>query len=55
MTLREEYAEWKQITKFVTECRRQWPGAVIVLHPDATTDAAPKARAEQHPTPAPSP
>jgi hypothetical protein len=26
--------EFQQIAKFVAACRRQWPGAVIVLRPD---------------------
>jgi len=38
MKIREEVAEWKRIKKFVAACRRQWPGATIVLRPD--TDAA---------------
>ena len=36
-----ELSEWKQIKKFVAACRRQWPGAMIVLRPNPT-DAAPK-------------
>jgi hypothetical protein len=26
--------EFHQIQKFVAACRRQWPGAIIVLRPD---------------------
>ena len=26
--------EFQQITKFVAACRRQWPGAIVVLRPD---------------------
>jgi hypothetical protein len=26
--------EFLQITKFIAACRRQWPGAMIVLRPD---------------------
>jgi hypothetical protein len=26
--------EFQQITKFVAACRRQWPGAMILLRPD---------------------
>jgi hypothetical protein len=26
--------EFRQIKKFVAACRRQWPGAMIVLRPD---------------------
>ena len=29
-----EYSEWIRIKEFVAECRRQWPGAMIVLRPD---------------------
>jgi hypothetical protein len=27
--------EFHQIKKFVATCRRQWPGAIIVLRPDS--------------------
>jgi hypothetical protein len=36
-----ERSEWRQIKEFVAECRRHWPGAMIVLRPNPT-DAAPK-------------
>jgi hypothetical protein len=44
-------AEWKQIKEFVAACRRQWPGAMIVLRPDTTTAAAPRCDVDQHPKP----
>jgi hypothetical protein len=34
--------EFQQIQKFVAACRRQWPGAIIVLRPDS---ARPRANA----------
>jgi hypothetical protein len=46
MKIREEIAEWKHIQQFVAACRRQWPGAKIVLRPD--TDAA--SRCKRGPT-----
>jgi hypothetical protein len=44
-SLREEVAELKQIQKFVAACRRQWPGAKIVLRSD--TDAASRCKRGQ--------
>jgi hypothetical protein len=41
-----ELSEWKQIKEFVVACRRQWPGAMIVLRPD--TDAASRCDPDQH-------
>jgi hypothetical protein len=32
--------EFHRITKFVAACRRQWPGAMIVLWPDGTPTGA---------------
>jgi hypothetical protein len=32
--------EFHQIQKFVGACRRQWPGAMIVLRPDGTSSGA---------------
>jgi hypothetical protein len=34
-----ERTEWSQIKKFATACRRQWPGAMIVLRPDTRCEA----------------
>jgi hypothetical protein len=37
--------EFHQIKKFVAACRRQWPGAVIVLRPDgAPVGASPPSK-----------
>jgi hypothetical protein len=33
--------EFHQIQQFVAACRRQWPGAIIVLRPDGTPVAGP--------------
>ena len=33
--------EFRQIQKFVAACRRQWPGARIVLRPDHDAASAP--------------
>jgi len=32
--------EFHQIKKFVAACRRQWPGATIVLRPDSASTGA---------------
>jgi hypothetical protein len=32
--------EFQQIQKFVAACRRQWPGAMIVLRPDGVRTGA---------------
>jgi hypothetical protein len=32
--------EFRQIQKFVAVCRRQWPGAIIVLRPDGAPTGA---------------
>ena len=32
--------EFHQIKKFVAACRRQWPGAMIVLRPDSAPTGA---------------
>ena len=32
--------EFHQIQKFVAACRRQWPGAMIVLRPDGAPTGA---------------
>jgi hypothetical protein len=32
--------EFNQIKKFVAACRRQWPGAMIVLRPDGAPTGA---------------
>jgi hypothetical protein len=32
--------EFQQIQKFVAACRRQWPGAIIVLRPDGAPTGA---------------
>jgi hypothetical protein len=32
--------KFHQITKFVAACRRQWPGAIIVLRPDGAPTGA---------------
>jgi hypothetical protein len=32
--------EFHQIKKFVAACRRQWPGAMIVLRPDSAPTRA---------------
>jgi hypothetical protein len=32
--------EFYRITKFVAACRRQWPGATIVLRPDGASSGA---------------
>jgi hypothetical protein len=32
--------EFHQIKKFVAACRRQWPGAMIVLRPDGAPTGA---------------
>jgi hypothetical protein len=42
--------EFHQIKKFVTACRRQWPGATIVLRPDGAPTGA---NAPTNPKPAP--
>jgi hypothetical protein len=42
--------EFQQIRKFVAACRRQWPGAMIVLRPD---DAPVGASAPSNLKPAP--
>ena len=49
LSRREEIEEWSAILKFVAACRRQWPGAMIVLRPD--TDAASRCNANPHPKP----
>jgi hypothetical protein len=42
--------EFHQIQKFVAACRRQWPGAIIVLRPDgARTGASAPSNQNQHP------
>jgi hypothetical protein len=35
-----EVQEFQQIQKFVAACRRQWPGAMIVLRPDGVRTGA---------------
>jgi hypothetical protein len=41
--------EFHQIQKFVAACRRQWPGAMIVLRPDdAPTGANAPTTRNQH-------
>jgi hypothetical protein len=46
----DDAREFQQIQKFVAECRRHWPGAMIVLWPDsAPTDAS--APINQNPAP----
>jgi hypothetical protein len=42
--------EFHQIQKFVAACRRQWPGAMIVLRPDGTPTGA---SSPPNPKPAP--
>jgi len=42
--------EFYQIRKFVAACRRQWPGAMIVLRPDGAPTGA---SAPTNPKPAP--
>ena len=42
--------EFQQIQKFVAECRRHWPGAIIVLRPDGARTGA---SAPTNPKPAP--
>jgi hypothetical protein len=32
-----EWSEWIRIKEFTAECRRLWPGAMIVLRPDTNT------------------
>jgi hypothetical protein len=45
-----EVQEFHQIQKFVAACRRQWPGAIIVLRPDGAPTGA---SAPINPKPAP--
>jgi hypothetical protein len=42
--------EFHQIQKFVAACRRQWPGAIILLRPDGAPTGA---SAPTNPKPAP--
>jgi hypothetical protein len=42
--------EFHQIQKFAAACRRQWPGAMIVLRPDGVPNGA---NAADHSEPAP--
>jgi hypothetical protein len=42
--------EFQQIQKFAAECRRRWPGAMIVLRPDGAPTGA---SAPPNPKPAP--
>ena len=48
-----EKSEWQQIKKFVAECRRQWPGAMIVLRPNRTDAASQGATRAPSEPPAP--
>jgi sirohydrochlorin ferrochelatase len=44
--------EFQRIAKFVAACRRQWPGAMIVLRPN---EGSPPEGADAPPNPEPAP
>jgi hypothetical protein len=51
-----ELSEMKKIKRFIAACRRQWPGAMITLRQDTTTDAASQVRCgQQRPNPSTGP
>jgi hypothetical protein len=45
--MNQQQYELQRIKRFVAACRRHWPGAMIVLRPDTSTDAAPRRSADQ--------